>query len=140
MNRYLLDTDTCSYLIRERPRSVLQMMSDRLARGATLELSSISYSELRLGAERSPQPASLHPRIDRLVVRLSSVLPWDAGCAEHFARLQGALMSQGTPIGNNDAMIAAHALVIGATLVSNNTRYFERVPGLKLENWVRSTA
>lgn len=140
MNRYLLDTDTCSYLIRERPRAVLQKMTHRLTEGATLELSSISYSELRLGAERSPLPAYLNEKIDRLVVRLSGVLPWDVSCAEYFARLQSALLAQGTPIGNNDAMIAAHALAIGATLVSNNTRHFERVQGLRLENWVERPA
>lgn len=134
--RYLLDTDTCSYLIRERPLHVLHTLSRRLAEGAALEISSISYSELRLGAERSLRPAYLHEKIDRLVLRLSGVLPWDTDCAEHHARLQAALLAQGTPIGSNDAMIAAHALAIGATLVSNNTLHFSRVQGLALQNWV----
>lgn len=137
MKRVVLDTDTCSYLIREKPQVVLLAMQRHVAGGGALEISSISYSELRLGAERSGNPAKHHRLIDDFCGRLT-ILPWDAACADHFARLQAALLAQGTPIGGNDAMIAAHALAVDATLVSNNTRHFGKVPNLRLENWAQS--
>lgn len=134
MKRVLLDTDTCSYIIREKPRAVLDVMVRHLSAGGVLEISSITYSELRLGAERSGNPAKHHRLIDDFCSRLT-VLAWDIPCADRFAQLQAHLLSKGTPIGGNDAMIAAHALALDATLVSYNTRHFERVPDLKLENW-----
>ena len=63
-------------------------------------------------------------------------MAWDAKAADEFAVLQAGLLKIGTPIGGNDAMIAAHALSIGCVLVTDNRKHFSRVPGLKIENWI----
>jgi tRNA(fMet)-specific endonuclease VapC len=68
--------------------------------------------------------------------RLDAILPWDSAAAESFARLQAALFAAGTPIGNNDTMIAGHALSVGANVVTNNQKHFTKVKKLKIENWI----
>jgi len=136
MTVYMLDTDTASFIMRRSPPSVLDTLQAKVADKASLVISSITYSELRLGAERSATSAKLHRLVELFCERLNGVSAWDRAAAEHFARLQGALLAAGTPIGNNDAMIAGHALSLGATFVTHNQRHFQRVPDLKLENWV----
>ena len=131
----MLDTDSVSYVIRRTPASVIETMQAKVAGGSTLVISSITYAELRLGAQRSDAAAKHHRFIDWFCERLNAVLSWDASAAEHYARLQAELFAAGTPIGQNDAMIAGHALSTGATLVTNNERHFQRVPGLVFENW-----
>lgn len=133
---YMLDTDISSYIIRQRPLIVLQMLQQKAAQKDELLISSITYAELRLGAQRSSAVSKHHALIDSFCHRLSSILPWGAQAADAFAKLQAELLSSGTIIGTNDAMIAGHALAVEATLVTNNQHHFERVPGLKLENWV----
>lgn len=132
---YMLDTDISSYIMRRRPRAVLEALEERAAARARLVISSITYAELRLGARRSAATQKHQTLIDAYCQRLAQVLPWDAAAADAFADLQANLLTVGTPIGVNDAMIAGHALASGAVLVSNNQRHFARVPGLKLENW-----
>jgi len=132
----MLDTDSVSYVIRRAPPSVLETMQAKTAEKAALVISSITYAELRLGAERSAAAAKHHRLIDSFCERLNAVLAWDAAAAEHFARLQAALFAAGTPIGDNDAMIAGHAQSAACVLVSNNHKHFGQVPGLALENWV----
>lgn len=126
-----LDTNICSYLLRRHPASVVARFSG--IRADELFLSSIVAAELRYGAKKLAS------------VRFSGVLeewlnafiiqPWPEAASRIYAGLRADLERKGTPIGNMDLLIAAHALAEGATLVSNNTREFERVPGLKLENW-----
>jgi tRNA(fMet)-specific endonuclease VapC len=76
--------------------------------------------------------------IDDFCHRLNAIVAWDAAAADHYARIQAKLLTAGTPIGANDAMIAGHALSTGATLVTNNQRHFQRVQSLTLENWAES--
>lgn len=135
---YMLDTDTVSYVIRRTPASVIETMEAKGAEGSALVISSITYAELRLGAERSAAAAKHHRLIDLFCERLSAILAWDASAADEYARVQAALWTAGTPIGGNDTMIAAHALSAECILVSNNQRHFQRVPNLALENWVDS--
>lgn len=134
----MLDTDTVSYVIRRTPVSVIETMEAKGAEGSALAISSITYAELRLGAERSAAAAKHHRFIDVFCERLNTILAWDAAAADQYARVQAALFGAGTPIGKNDAMIAGHALSAGCTLVSNNQKHFFHVPGLILENWVDS--
>lgn len=134
----MLDTDICSYLMREQTASLLQAMEKRVEAGDDICISVITYSELRLGAARSDARVKYDRLIDALSDRLDFISDWSTKEAEHFAELQTHLLGQGTPIGNNDAMIAAHALSLGAVLVSNNQRHFSRVAGLKLENWLET--
>lgn len=135
--RYLLDTDICSYAIRARDPRLLAVMEEKTRVGADLSISVVSYAEMRLGAERSRDAERHDLAIRAFCDRLSSVLAWDRPAADEFARLQARLLDAGTPIGGNDAMIAAHALSLDRVLITNNEKHFSRVPGLVMENWAR---
>jgi tRNA(fMet)-specific endonuclease VapC len=76
------------------------------------------------------------PIINDLCERLHDIYAWDACAAEHFTDLQTALLNQDKPIGINDSLIAAHVMSLEGTLVTNNTKHFEKVAGLVVENWV----
>ena len=129
---WMLDTDTCSYLLRERPPQVLARL-DAVARN-DVALSTVVSAELRYGAARA-KSKKLTTTIERWLA-LFVILPWDDAAAQSYARIRVAVEAKGRPIGNLDLLIAAHALSRKATLVTNNTRHFSQVPGLKLENWV----
>jgi tRNA(fMet)-specific endonuclease VapC len=136
---YLLDTNTCSFIMRSQPE-----VRDRLARAEAqvdrLAISAVVYSELRdgvLGPRASPRLAAL---LSDLLERLDGVLPWDRAAAEQTALIRRDLRRRGTPIGPNDSAIAGHALALGAALVTNNVREFSRVAGLALEDWTAPTA
>lgn len=131
--RYLLDTNICIYIAKQRPPAVARRF-EQMAAGA-VGMSLITFGELRYGAEKSTRAADALSTLDRLVELIPVLTPGpEVGTA--YGRLRADLERQGMPIGNNDLWIAAHALALGVTLVSNNTREFERVPKLKLQNWV----
>lgn len=93
-------------------------------------ISAVTYCEMLRGAVGTPYET----RGREFVARLS-VLPWSDAAAEEAARVWRGLKERGTPIGGNDTMIAGHALAEACVLVTNNTREFARVPGLKLQDW-----
>jgi len=131
--RYLLDTNICIYIAKGQPLAVRH----RFAQHAVQELamSTITVGELRFGAEKSKARARALDTIAQLVQMIQPcALPMAA--AEHYGYIQATLQQLGQPIGNNDLWLAAHALAEGWTLVTNNTREFMRVPGLRVENWV----
>lgn len=131
----MLDTNICSYIMRERPASVLERLQDAVDRQNQIVISVITYYEMLLGTvgrRASPRHAGL---VDALVSRLAAILPWDAEAAENAVEIKRTLASKGTPIGGNDTMIAGHALAADCVLVTNNTREFDRVEGLRLEDW-----
>lgn len=132
---YILDTDICSYLIRKHPVHVLAAMDTTVQQGHEIAISAITYSELMLGAKRSGNPNKHLTLINDLCERLHDIYAWDARAAEQFADLQTFLLSQGTPIGINDTLIAAHVLSLDATLVTNNLKHFGKVPALEIVNW-----
>ena len=136
MTCYVLDTDTCSHVIRARDRSLLEVMEDKARAGDDLSISGVTYAEMRLGAEQSRDPKRHHAVIGAFCERSSGILAWDRAAADEFASLQARLLAAGNPIGSSDAMIAAHALSLGRVLVTNNVKHFSRVPGLRVENWV----
>jgi tRNA(fMet)-specific endonuclease VapC len=132
MLKYLLDTNICIYTIRRRPpeiRERFNRLSDQLC------ISSVTWGELVYGAEHSARPEHNMRVIEGFAARLE-VLPFQAGDAAHFGQVRAALYRIGKPIGAYDMMIAGHARARGLILVTNNTREFERVPGLQMENWV----
>lgn len=136
MTRYLLDTNVVSAALRGAP-GIDQRLSALDA--ADWCISAITRSELRYGLALKPEAL----RLARLVegfLQLATTAPWDEAAAEVHGRLRATLRQRGTPIGDFDEMIAAHALSLGAVLVTDNTRHFEQVPGLALENWQRSPA
>ena len=131
---YMLDTDTCSYIMRQHSQSVLTTLQDRADKGHILCISVITYQELRFGAERVGS-AKYHNRIDQVCERLDYIADWTAECADKFAQIQTALLKKGNPIGFTDTMIASHTLIVDATLVTNNLRHFSQVENIQLENW-----
>jgi len=98
-------------------------------------MSLVTFGELRYGAEKSQQRTKALEALDHLH-GLIPVIPADSAVAESYGTVRVHLERAGTPIGNNDLWIAAHALALNLTLISNSTREFERVPRLKLDNWV----
>ncbi len=130
---WMLDTDTVSYTMRNRPAGVRRQFESR--NKADLAISSIVLAELLYGAARRENAAAIRGQIN-LLVQGVTLLAWDAEAAAHFAEIRLALDSVGTPLAAQDLMIAAHARSLDAVLVTNNQKHFRRVPGLKLENWI----
>ncbi|WP_233203526.1 type II toxin-antitoxin system VapC family toxin [Limnohabitans sp. B9-3] len=131
--RYLLDTNICIYIAKGQPLAVRRRFEAHTVQ--ELVMSAITVGELRFGAEKSQARERALATIAQLVQMIQPcALPMAA--AEHYGRVRATLQQQGLPIGNNDLWLAAHALAEGWTLVTNNTREFSRVPGLRVENWV----
>lgn len=129
--RYMLDTDICIYTINERPAAVLRAF--RAHEAAGLGISSVTAAELYFGVARTGSQRNLTAL--RRFLETLEIAPFDAAAAQVCGPMRAWLANQGTPIGPYDTLIAAHAQALGVTLVSNNTREFERVPGLRVENW-----
>lgn len=133
MLRYLLDTHIVIYTIKNRPndmRETFQRHSGQMA------ISTVTLGELIYGAETSSAPERNLASIEGLAARLDVLSFDDLACA-HWGQLRAELAKAGTPIGLYDQMIAGHARSQGLILVTNNEREFNRVPGLRVENWVR---
>jgi tRNA(fMet)-specific endonuclease VapC len=128
---YLLDTNTASYVIKGNFPRVRQRLS-RLSM-SEVGISAVTEAELRFGAERLPEAARLRAAIAEFLERIE-VLAWDSPAAEQYAQVRAALERLGTPMGNLDMMIAAHALAVGAVLVTHD-RVFRRLRGLRTEDW-----
>ncbi|MDO8464108.1 MAG: type II toxin-antitoxin system VapC family toxin [Gallionella sp.] len=133
MPRYLLDTNICIYIKNHRPAEVLARFS-KLPPGK-VAMSAITYGELCLGAEKSSKPKESRHILEQLIA-LIPVLPLDDTVSVHYGKIRQRLQASGKPIGNNDLWIASHALAHKLILVTNNVAEFERVPGLRIENWV----
>jgi len=132
---YMLDTNICSFIMRERPPAVLNRLQAAVERQDSIVISVISYYEMLLGTigrRASPRHAAL---VEAFIARLSDVLPWGRTAAEEAMRIRKDLTAKGTPIGGNDAMIAGHAVAASCVLVTNNMREFARVKGLRAEDW-----
>jgi len=129
----MLDTDICSYIIKQRPVSVIERFETVSVEKICISV--VTFAELIYGVERSSSTKINLPIIKDFVSCLS-VLPWDSLAAEYYGKLRAILERKGTPIGNMDLMIAAHAISKELIVVTNNTRHFEKVPQLQIENWV----
>ena len=129
---YMLDTNICIYAIKNRPEIVLQRIKANMRNG--LCISAITLAEMEHGVEKSAQPEKNAAALMRFVSILQ-VLPFDDSAAVEYGKVCAYLQRHGTPIGPMDTLIAAHAKAAGLTIVTNNVREFERVPGLKIENW-----
>lgn len=132
MLKYMLDTNIVIYTIKNRPQAVRKVFNQHEAQ---MCISSVTWGELVFGAEKSSQPERNLADIEAMAARLE-VLSFDSPAATHFGQIRAELYSQGQPIGPYDMMIAGHARSIGLTVVTNNLREFERVPGLRVENWL----
>lgn len=132
MPRYMLDTNICIYVIKQTPLNLLSTFNERQQ---DLCISSVTLGELHYGAEKSARVADNLLVLEEFAARLQ-VLQFGASEAAHFGQLKAHLERMGTPCGPFDIMIGAHARSDGLTLVTNNRREFDRMPGLIVENWV----
>jgi tRNA(fMet)-specific endonuclease VapC len=130
--RYLLDTNVLSDLVRQPRGTAAKRIST--AGEDTICTSIIVAAELRFGAKRSGS-GRLADRVD-LILSALDVLPLEAPSDRCYGEIRDRLAREGTPIGPNDLLIAAHALALDVTVVTANAREFARVPGLRVENWL----
>ena len=135
--RYLLDTDTCIYLLNDEPR-----VKARVAQVGVevLAIAMPSVGELYFGAYNSERVEANIARVRAFLATPGpSILPIDEATVEHFGRFKAALRRRGQPIGDFDLLIAGVAVSHNLTIVTNNTDHFDRIPSLSLENWLEST-
>jgi tRNA(fMet)-specific endonuclease VapC len=132
MLAYMLDTNICIYILKNRPPA----LRDRFDQEAEqLCISSIALAELQYGAEKSTRRADNLHAIEQFTARLE-VLPFTARAAAHHGDIRAQLERAGKPAGTYDMLIAAHARSEGLVIVTNNMREFARMPGLRVENWL----
>lgn len=131
--RYLLDTNICIYIANGRPLAVRARFDQHTLQD--LAMSIITLGELRFGAEKSQTRERALTTVEQLM-QVIPACPMPLAAGEHYGQIRATLQKQGQPIGNNDLWLAAHARAEGWILVTNNTREFDRVPGLQVENWV----
>jgi tRNA(fMet)-specific endonuclease VapC len=131
----MLDTNICIYLIKRQPEAVLNKF--RSFNIGDICMSSVTFSELMYGVEKSQHPQKNKSALEEFILPLE-VLPFDEQSARHYGHIRAYLERKGTPIGPLDLMIAAHAQSINAILVTNNMKEFTRVSKLKIEDWVHS--
>lgn len=129
---FMLDTNMVIYIIKKKPISVLT----RFQEYDPLQfcISSITLAEMQYGISKSSRPEKNQMALAAFLSNIA-VLPFDDKAALEYGDIRAGLERKGTPIGPNDLLIAAHARALGLTIVTNNTKEFERVPGLTMENW-----
>lgn len=130
--RYMLDTDVVSFVAKRRPAIYLDRMS--VLPPDDICISAITEAELLLGLLKLPDEDRRQRTVRQILTELH-VLPWERGCAAHYAEIEHYLTRTGQRIGEMDTLIAAHALSLGVTLVTHNVRHHGRVPGLTVVDW-----
>ena len=129
--KYLLDTNICIYVINSRPASVLQRFHQEEI--GNIGISSITAAELAFGVMKSGSERNRHA-LEMFFAPLE-IFPFDESAIWRYGSLRAYLEKRGQPIGALDTIIASRALALDAILVTNNTREFKRVKGLRYENW-----
>lgn len=132
MLRYMLDTNICIYVIKNRPEGLRERFN-RLA--DQLCISAVTLAEIIYGAEKSARQIENINVVEQFAARLE-VLPFGERAATHYGQIRADLERAGHPIGLHDMMIGGHARSEGLTLVSNNVREFQHIDGLRIDNWV----
>ena len=132
--KYMLDTNICIYIIKRKPVDVLARFKQTDI--SQISISSITLSELFYGVSKSSKPAQNLMALTQFVAPLE-ILPFGGEASQYYGDLRAYLEKQGTPLGSLDMLIAAHALSLASTLVTNNEKEFNRVPNLNIENWVK---
>ncbi|MCE2597374.1 type II toxin-antitoxin system VapC family toxin [Motilimonas cestriensis] len=132
----MLDTCICSFIMREQPIAVLQKLQTVVGKQHRIVISAITYQEMQFGLLGKKAFHKHAVLVAEFLKRVDEILPWDESAVDATTEVKRDLMAKGTPIGNNDTAIAGHAISTDCVLVTNNTREFQRVDGLKLEDWV----
>ncbi len=131
--KFLLDTNICIYIIKQKPPEVLQRFN--IYQVGDIGVSSITVAELEFGVQKSQFPTKNQQALTQFLLPLT-IVDFDRGAAIVYGDIRARLGKQGKPIGSLDTLIAAHALSLQVTLVTNNVKEFSRVQNLKLDNWV----
>ncbi len=134
MMKCLLDTNICIYIIKRKPLDVIERFNQ--FKISQIGISSITLSELLYGVSKSSKPEQNQIALTQFIAPLE-ILSYSDDAAHHYGPLRAHLEKQGTLIGSLDMLIAAHALSINCTLVTNNEKEFSRIPNLKINNWVK---
>ena len=130
--RYMLDTNICIYAIKHKPEQVFLRLQEHDP--SEVCISSVTYAELVHGVEKSQSIEKNRVALALLLANIE-IMDFDSSAAESYGKIRADLEKAGKPIGPLDMMIAGHAKSLGFTVVTNNTKEFMRVSGLKLENW-----
>jgi len=130
--RFMLDTNICIYIIKKKPEKVIHRL--RKTPIADIGISTITLSELEYGVLKSALPERNKIALAEFLAPLA-IMAYDDYAAQHYGRIRASLEKHGTPIGSLDMLIAAHALSLRCTLVTNNEAEFARLPELKIANW-----
>lgn len=133
MSLYMLDTDTCAFILRRSSPTLLARIQDVPLQQQAASV--ITLAELLYGVQISSKKKANRAAVDELM-RLLTVVEWSREAAEHYAEIRADLKKRGQLIGSNDLLIAAHARSTGAVVVTNNVKDFGRVKGLEVENWM----
>ena len=131
--RFMLDTDSCIALIKRKPAKMLDKLTSHAP--GDVGLSTVTLAELRYGVAKSAQKDANACALDAFLLPLE-IADFDETTAGVYGEVRAALEKTGTPIGPLDTQIGAHALSLGAVLVTHNAREFRRVPGLAVEDWL----
>ena len=130
--KYMLDTNTCIYIIKRKPAKVFARFTK--CEVGDIGLSSVTLAELHVGVAKSHHVLKNREALEEFILPLE-IADFDERAAETYGTVRSYLEKAGTPIGSLDTLIGAHALSIGATLVTNNLREFKRIPKLKVTDW-----
>ena len=131
--KLLLDTNICIYLIKRKPPEVLRKFNTYQV--GDLGISSITVAELQYGVQKSQFPSRNQQALEQFLLPLQ-IVDFDNAAAVIYGNIRAILEKRGTPIGSLDTLIAAHAVSLQITLITNNVKEFSRVPNLELDNWV----
>lgn len=133
---YLFDTDIITHPLKPRP---VQQVVARLSAvpAGQRHIATITLGEIVFGAQRSDRPSHHLQRLEQLILPRVTLLPFDEAAARQYGIIRAELQRKGIPLATTDLQIAGVALANGLILVTGNTRHFERVPGLKIENWLQ---
>jgi len=133
MIKYMLDTNICIYIIKQKPKNIIERF--RQAQVSEIGVSSITLSELEYGVMKSAIPEQNKLALAQFIAPIE-ISAYDDVAAQHYGVIRAHLEREGTPIGSLDMLIAAHALSQNSVLITNNESEFNRVSNLKIENWI----
>ena len=133
MITYLLDTNICIYILKRKPEYIFEKFQNLIP--GTVGISSITLAELLYGVSKSSFPDKNHHALQQFLIPLD-IFDFGYDAAEQYGKLRTQLEGKGQPIGSLDMLIGAHALSLNALLVTNNLKEFNRIEGLKTENWI----
>lgn len=131
---YLLDTNICIYIIKKKPEIVLEKF--KTFHLGSIGISTITLAELQYGIRKSSNPDKNLMALNQFLIPLE-IIDFDYKATIEYGLIRTELEKKGTPIGPLDTLIGAHALSLGLTIVTNNKKEFERIEGLKIENWTK---